>query len=63
MGHTRRAVLTGRIPTVEEVATIHGVPRHRVERLERLIQSFVERDAMKRRANRMEKKVTPKRGR
>jgi transposase-like protein len=63
MGHRRRVVLTGRIPTVEEVAKIHGVSRSRVEWIKQLIDSFHEQDARRRRAARLKKRVTPKRGR
>ena len=61
--HTRRTVLTGRIPTVEELAKRRGVSRRRVEWLRQLIESFHERDARRRRIARMRKKATTKRGR
>src|SRR5206468_1185611 len=38
MGHTRRTVLTGPIPTVEQVARRFGVSRRRVRRLERIVR-------------------------
>ena len=50
MQHTRRTVLTAPVPTIDEVAKKLGVPRRRVKRLERLIDSFVAQDATRRRA-------------
>jgi len=63
MRHTRRAVLTGPIPTVAQVARKYGVSRRRVERLERLIDSFIARDTSRRRTTRAKKKLATKRGR
>jgi hypothetical protein len=64
MGHTRRTVLTAPIPTVEQVARRFGVSRRRVKRLERLIDSFIARDARRRRGARTtKKKTTTARGR
>jgi len=61
MGHRRRTVLTGPIPTVEQVARRFGVSRRRVRRLERLIDSFIASDAA--RVTRAKKKSTATRGR
>jgi len=54
-------VLTGPIPTVEQVARRFGVSRRRVRRLERLIDSFIASDAA--RVTRAKKKSTAARGR
>jgi hypothetical protein len=62
MQHTRRTVITGPVPTVEEVARRLGVSRKRVQRLERLIDSFIEGDARRRHASGREKvKAKPRR--
>jgi hypothetical protein len=50
--HTRQTVITTPVPTVEEVARRLGVPRQRVRRLERLIDSFIEGDMRRHRAAR-----------
>jgi hypothetical protein len=52
MQHTRRTVITAPVPTVEEVAKRLGVPRRRVQELERLIDSFIEGDTRRRQAAR-----------
>jgi hypothetical protein len=58
MQHTRRTVITAPVSTVEQVAKRLGVPRRRVKRLERLIDSFIARDGRRRRAARTKKAKT-----
>ena len=52
MGHTRKTLITSAIPTVEQVARSHRVSRRRVKQLENLIESFIARDARRRRGAR-----------
>jgi len=58
MPHTRRTVITAPVPTVEQVARRLGVPRRRVERLERLIDSFIRSGRSRRHAARRRKAKT-----